>query len=152
MFKISTFCHNTLPATKLNVDKSRNVKLPFFSSQNSTNTGFLDNSLTRTLPQWLIWRSFRNLLDWISTHVIVELLFLPHWPFNTSCTVPSTSNLFRILVIVTLVGDVYQIQPSNAVELQEHSPLSNNTSITTYVHRMIISRHVCLNTWRTKNA
>ncbi|PSN45415.1 hypothetical protein C0J52_18373, partial [Blattella germanica] len=33
---------------------------------------------------------------------------------------------------------VYQIQPSN-VELQQHSRLSNNISLTTYVLRMIIS-------------
>ena len=34
---------------------------------------------------------------------------------------------------------VYQIQLSNVVELQQHSPLSNNTSVVTYVHQMIIS-------------
>ena len=34
----------------------------------------------------------------------VELLFLTQRPLNTSCTVPSTSNLSRILVIVFLVG------------------------------------------------
>ena len=61
-----------------------------------------------------------------------KVLFLPHLPFNTSCTVPSTSNLSRILVIVTLCGGV----------LQQHYPLSDNTSINIYVHR-----HVCLNTW-----
>ena len=33
----------------------------------------------------------------------------------------------------------YQIQPSNVVELQQRSPFSNNTSVTTYVHRLIIS-------------
>ena len=70
----------------------------------------------------------------------MELTFLLHLPFNTSCTIPSTSNLSWILVIVTLVGDGYQIQPSNIVELQQHSSLSNNTSVNTYVHRMIISR------------
>ena len=31
-------------------------------------------------------------------------LFLPHRPFNTSCPVPSTTKLSRILVIVILVG------------------------------------------------
>ena len=34
----------------------------------------------------------------------VELPFLPRRHFNKSCTVPSTSNLSRILVIVALVG------------------------------------------------
>ena len=34
---------------------------------------------------------------------------------------------------------VYQIQPSNVVEPQQHSPLLNNTSVTTYAYQMIIS-------------
>ena len=42
------------------------------------------------------------------------------------------------LLLLPFVVVVYQIQPSNVVELQ-HSPLSNNTSVTTYVRRMIIS-------------
>ena len=33
---------------------------------------------------------------------------------------------------------VYEIQPSSVVELQKHSPLSNNTSVTAYVHRLKI--------------
>ena len=70
----------------------------------------------------------------------VDLLFLPHRRFNTSCTGSSTSNLSRILVIVTFVcGGGVPIQTTNVVELQQHSPLSNNTSIANYVHRMIIS-------------
>ena len=44
----------------------------------------------------------------------------------------------RFFLLLPLVV-VYQIQPSNVVELQQHSPLSNNTSVTTYIHRMIIS-------------
>ena len=66
----------------------------------------------------------------------VELLFLPHRPFNTSCTVPSTSNLSRILVTVTLVGGgiPYSILRSHWTS----TTFSSNTSVTTYVHRMII--------------
>ena len=45
---------------------------------------------------------------------------------------------FGFLLLLRLLAVVYQIQPSNVVELQ-HSPLSNNTSVTTYVHRMIIT-------------
>ena len=52
--------------------------------------------------------------------------------------------LFALLVLV-----VYQIQPSNVVELQQNSPLFNNTSVTTCVHRMIISPPCFWNTWRT---
>ena len=36
--------------------------------------------------------------------LLMERLFLPHQLFNTSCAIPLTSNLSRILVIVTLVG------------------------------------------------
>ena len=42
-------------------------------------------------------------------------------------------------LLLPLLVVVYQIQPSNLVELQQHSPLSNNTSVTSYVYRMIIS-------------
>ena len=35
--------------------------------QSSMNTGFLHTSLTRTLPQWLPWESYKNLHDCIST-------------------------------------------------------------------------------------
>ena len=34
------------------------------------------------------------------------------------------------LLLLLLLVVVYQIQPSNVVELQQHSPLSNNTSVT----------------------
>ena len=43
--------------------------------------------------------------------------------------------LFLLPSLVT----VYQIQPFNVVELHQYSPLSNNTLITTYVHRLISS-------------
>ena len=69
-----------------------------------------------------------------------------HWNFSFFCTdlsthlgtISSTSNLSRILVTGTLVGGGIQNQPWKVVELQQHSPLSNNTKVTTYVHRMII--------------
>ena len=80
----------------------------------------------------------------------VELLFLLHRPFNTSCTVPSTLNLSRILVIVTVVGGGVPNSTLQRRWTSTNSPLSNNTSITTYDHRMIISPlFVCLNTCRT---
>ena len=56
----------------------------------------------------------------------------------------------RFLVLLPLLLVVYQIQPSNIVELQQHSQLSNNTSVTTYVIEWFHS-HVCLNTLRTMN-
>ena len=87
------------------LDKCRNVRLPFLSSQNSMNTGFHDTNPTRTLPQWLLWGSCKNCMTASALSLSVELLFLPHRHFNTYCTNPSTSNLSRILVIITLVCD-----------------------------------------------
>ena len=43
------------------------------------------------------------------------------------------------LLLLPLLVAVYQIQAFNVVELKQHSTISNNTSITTYVHRLIIS-------------
>ena len=122
-----------------NVNKSRNVRRPFLSSQNSMNTGFLNTNLTRIYPQWRLWDCAKTCMTASALSLSLERLFLPHRSFNISCTVPSTSNLSRILVTVTLVGMVYQIQLSNVVELQQYSPLTNTTSAITYVHRMIIS-------------
>ena len=44
-----------------------------------------------------------------------------------------------LLLLLPLLVVVYQIQPSNVVELQQRSPLFSHTLVTTYVHRMIIS-------------
>ena len=50
--------------------------------------------------------SWLRLRDRRTAHSLsVEILFLPHRLFSISYTVPSTSNLFRILVIVILFGD-----------------------------------------------
>ena len=69
----------------------------------------------------------------------VEFLFLPHRPFNASCTIPTTKTCLGFLLLLPLLV-VYQIQHSNVVELHEHYTLSNNTSVTTYIHPMIISQ------------
>ena len=114
-------------------------KISIFELAKLTNTRFLDTNLTITLPEWLLWGLCKNLHDCISALVINGTSLSSAPPFNISCTFPSTSNLSRILVIVTLVDGVCQIQPSNIVELQQLSPLSNKTSESTYVHRMIIS-------------
>ena len=94
------------------------------------NTRFLDSNLMTSLG------SCKNLHGCLTLSLSVELFFLRHRPFNTSCTVRSTSNMSRILVHVTLVGGGTILNStSNVVELQQHSPSSE----TSYVHRMIIT-------------
>ena len=115
------------------VDKSRNVSLPFLNSENSMNTGFLDTNLTDFYGD-----RAKICMTASALSLSVELIFLSYRSFNTSCTVPSISNVSDFLLLLPLLEVVYQIQPSNVVELQQHSPLSNNTSVTPYVHRMII--------------
>ena len=68
----------------------------------------------------------------------VELLFLPRQPFNTFAPFHRLQTCLGFLLLLPLLMVVYEIQPSNVIELH-HSPLSNKTSVTTYVHRMIIS-------------
>ena len=139
MFKISTFCHSTLPTTTSNVDKSRNVRLPFWAHKIRCTLDFsIPISQEHCLNDFSGDRA-KTLISASALPLSVELIFRKHRLFNSSWTVPSTSNLYRILVIVTLVGGGVPIQPSNVVELQQHSPLSNNVSVSTYVHRMIIS-------------
>ena len=136
MFTRSTFCHSTLPTTTSEWNTIWIVanEISFLSSQNSMNTWFLDTSLMRALPQWLLWRSCKNLHDCISTLVISGTYLSTYLsPFHRLQTLLGFMLLLLLLVVV-----VYQIQPSNVVELQR-SPLSINTSITTYVHRIIIS-------------
>ena len=81
-------------------------------------------------PAWLHQHSryqwnFSFFRTEISTHLV---------PFHRLQTCLGFLLLFPFSVVV-----VYQIQPSNIVELEQHSTLSNNTSVTTYVHRMLIS-------------
>ena len=89
-------------------------------SQYSMNTGFLDTNLTRTLPQWLLWGSFKNLHDCISTLVISgtsissapinfklvsECCYCyPYWWWCIKCNPPTSLN-FNILhfPVTTLV-------------------------------------------------
>ena len=69
------------------------------------------------------------------------------WNFYFFCSNLSThlapfhrlQTCLGFLLLLPLLMVVYQIQPPNVIELQQHSPLSNNTSVTTFVHRMIIS-------------
>ena len=107
------------------------------NSKNSKNPGFLGTNLMRKLPQWLIWGSCKNLHNCNSTLVISETSLssapIHLAPFHRLQTCLGFFLLLPLLVVM------YQNQPSNIVELQQHSPISNSTLVTTYVHRMIIS-------------
>ena len=62
------------------------------------------------------------------------VLFLPHRPCKISYTVPLTSNI-RILVIVIVAGDgVPNSTPPTSMNVKQNSPLPNNTSVITYGH------------------
>ena len=144
-----TFCHSTLSTTTSNRVIYRLVAngMPAFHFSACKIQWTLDFSIPISQEHCLndFFGDRAKTYMTASTRSLVIsgrlLLFLPRRPFNTSCTVPSTSNLSPILVNVTvpLLVVVYQIQPSKVVEIEQHSPLSNNTSVTTYVHRMIIS-------------
>ena len=69
----------------------------------------------------------------------VELLFIRTELSTHLAPVHRLQTCLIFLLLLLLLVVVYQIQSSIAVELQQHSPLSNNTSVTTYVHQMIIS-------------
>ena len=69
----------------------------------------------------------------------VELIYGPHRPSHLASFYRLQTCLGFLLLLHLLALVVHQIQLSNVVELQQHSPISNNTSVTTYVHRMIIS-------------
>ena len=103
------------------------------------NTGFLDTNLTRTLTQRILWGSCKSLHDCINTLIIsgTSLSFTPTFQYILHHFILQTCLGFLLLLPSLVV--VYQIQPSNVVKLQQQFPLSNNTSVTTYVHRMIIS-------------
>ena len=102
------------------------------------------------MPQWLLWGSYKNLHDWISTLIISGTSFFRTDLPTYLAQFHRLQTCLGFLLLSPLLVVVHQIQSSNIVEL-ENSTISNNTSVTTYVHRMVISPHVCLNTWRTMN-
>ena len=146
MFKMSNFCHSTPNIDVKHSDIPSGLLLMeyhWWHVLNSMNTRFPDTNLTTTLPQLLLWESCKNLQDCISTLVFSgnSLFFRTDLSTHLSPFHPLQTCLgfLFLLPLVVVVVVAYQIQVSNVVELQQHSPFSNNTSITTYVHRMIIS-------------
>ena len=140
IFKMCTFCRSTLPTMASNVNKSWNVTLPVSSSQNSMNSGFLNTNPTRTQPQRFLWESCKNLHDCISTPVISGTS-LSSTPTFQQILHPSIDfKLVSVSCYCYLCWWWCTNYSSNVIELQ-YSPLSNNTSVTTYIHQnlMIIS-------------
>ena len=96
-------------------------------------------NLMRTLPQWLLWGSCKNLHVCISTLVIS----------GTSLSyTPTFQHILHLFINFKLVSDSSYcylcwwwciiFNPPTSLNFN-NSPLSNKTSVTTYVHRMIIS-------------
>ena len=102
---------------------------------------------------WISWHQSRENIVSVTSLGIVQKSARLHqhsryqWNFSFFHTDLSThlalfhrlETCLGFLLLLPLLVVVYQIQPSNIVVLQQHSPLSNYTSVTTYVHRMIIS-------------
>ena len=112
MFKISTFCHSTLPHK--DVEQS---DIPSGLLLMEYHWWHIQSDLSVPLVFAVLWHTQCSLkflkgrsLEWLNREIeveislLVELLFLPHRRFNTCCTVSSTSNLSQILFIVTFVG------------------------------------------------
>ena len=145
---MSTFCHSTLPTTTSN--RATNLLECFMEYHSwhveiSMNSGFLDTNLTRTLPHWLLWGWCKK-PAWLHQHSRYQ------WNFSFFRTDLST-HLAQFHRLQTYLGFMLLVPLLVVVvELQKHFPLSNNTPVTTYVHRMIIRCHVCWFTWGTMNA
>ena len=98
------------------------------------------------------YQSHENIVSMTSLGIVQKPLCLYHhsryqWNFFFFLTELSAhfapfhrlKNCPGFLLLIPLLVVVYQIQPSDVVELEQLSPLSSNTSVTTCVHRMIIS-------------
>ena len=103
------------------------------------NTEFLDTILARTLPQWLRWGSCKNLHDCVSILIVIGISFSFAPTFQHILHHAIDFKLFLDLVIFTLGGSVVPNSILQHFWTQQYSPLSNNTLVTTYIHRMIIS-------------
>ena len=102
--------------------------------QNSMNTEFLDTNLTRILP---LFGSCINLHHWISTLIITG---------TSLSSAPTFQHILHRSVDFKLVSDSCYCYPLWCTKLTLQRRLTsttfstfNNTSVTTYVHRLIIS-------------
>ena len=104
------------------------------------NTWFLDTNLMRTLPQLFLWGSRNNLHDCISTLVISGI---------SLSSAPTFQHILHRSIDLKLVSDscccnpCWWGVPNSTLQRRwtsKHSPLPHNTSVTSYIHRMIISQ------------
>ena len=72
------------------------------------------------------------------SHLDLSTLLAPFHRLQTCLGFLLLLPMVVVVVALAAAAEAYHIQLTNVVELQ-HSPFSNNTSVTTYVHRMIIS-------------
>ena len=112
---LQAFCHFTYVT----------AHSPTLQSLYLRHNSFSNPSLASPMSQFILQPFFRFYVTGFS-------LMSPGEP-------PMLRTCLWFLLLLSLLVMVYQIQPSNDLELQKHSTLSNNTSVTTYDHRMIIS-------------
>ena len=86
--------------------------------------------LAKSDEHWIsLYQSHENTASMTSLGIVqkpalsVKLLFLPHRPFTHLATFHRLQTCLGFLLLLPLLLVVYQIQPSNVIELQ-HSPLS----------------------------
>ena len=137
MFKMSTLCAQYTPDNDVEYGQVSKCKASIFWARKIRWTLNFSIPISREhssfgivkKPAWLQQNSryqwnFSFFLTDLSTH-------LPTFHRLQTC-------LGFLLLLLLLVVE-YRIQLFKVVELQQHSPLSSNTSVTTYIHRMIIS-------------
>ena len=132
---MSTFCHSTLPATTSNVYKSRNVTLLFLSAPKIRWTLDFSIPISRKhcvndffgdvqKPAWLHQHSSYK---WNSSF------------FRTDLSTLRTVHRLQTFLGFLLLLPCWWWYTNSTLQRRWTSTLTNFTSVTTYVHRMIIS-------------
>ena len=143
MFKMSTFCHSILPTTT-------SSSFSAWTSLGRKGFHFWSCKIRWTLDFSIpISREHVSMTSLGIVQKPASLYQLSPYQrdfsfFNTDLSTQFTpfhwfQTCLEFLLLLPLLVVVYQIQTLQVVELQQQSPISNNTSVTTYVHRKIIS-------------
>ena len=137
---MSTYCHSTPPTTERQpiwiVDNGISLMACFALAKFD---GTLDFSIPISGAHGLndfFGDRAKTCMTASALSLSVELLFFPHRLSTHVAPFPRLQTcLWFLLLLPLLMVVVHQTQPSKVIELQQHSPLSNNNSVTTYVHQ-----------------